>query len=159
MVRCIILIMAFIVMFALTPMIQSAHMVREALAGDTDEIDFRLRRESMVKAQIAEPPDYRKPVRDEKVLAAMPYGEYGRCFPSGYIHSLNACGLNPEMIHHIPAGDAILGGSDRDDDLLVHILIPFLKYAGDDVTLLVQSYFTAYRIDLVTKQVSGNPQS
>jgi protein-L-isoaspartate(D-aspartate) O-methyltransferase len=71
MVRCIILIMTFLVMFALTPLIQRADMVREALAGDTDESHFRLLRESMVKAQIAEPPDYRKPVRDEKVLAAL----------------------------------------------------------------------------------------
>jgi protein-L-isoaspartate(D-aspartate) O-methyltransferase len=71
MVRCIILIMTFLVMFALTPLIQRVDMVREALAGDTDERHFRLLRESMVKAQIAEPPDYRKPVRDEKVLAAM----------------------------------------------------------------------------------------
>jgi len=71
MVRCITLIMTFIVMFALTPLIQRTDMVREALAGDTDERHLRLLRESMVKAQIAEPPDYREPVRDEKVLAAM----------------------------------------------------------------------------------------
>ncbi len=39
--------------------------------GERDEGRFRLLREAMVRDQISEPPDYREPVRDEKVLTAM----------------------------------------------------------------------------------------
>ena len=46
-------------------------LVLEASAEDSAEIQFRLLRERMVKEQIAEAPDYRDPVKDPRVLAAM----------------------------------------------------------------------------------------
>jgi len=95
----------------------------------------------------------------EEILAAMPDGEHRRRLASGYIHSVDAGGLDQEMVNHITACDAALGGGDRNNDLLIHILIPFLKHAGHDVTLFFQSHLSAYRIDLMTKQVPGNPQS
>jgi protein-L-isoaspartate(D-aspartate) O-methyltransferase len=46
-------------------------LVLEVSAEDPAEIEFRLLRERMVKEQIAEAPDYRDPVKDPRVLAAM----------------------------------------------------------------------------------------
>jgi protein-L-isoaspartate(D-aspartate) O-methyltransferase len=43
---------------------------REVQAGEKEERFFRLR-ETMVKKQISDPPDYRTPVRDKRVLEAM----------------------------------------------------------------------------------------
>ncbi len=44
---------------------------REVWAGQEEEARFLRLREAMVKRQISEPPDYRTPVRDKKVLEAM----------------------------------------------------------------------------------------
>lgn len=52
-------------------MLHSSFIVLEARAGDKEEARFRLLREAMVKDQIADPPDYRTPVRDKRVLDAM----------------------------------------------------------------------------------------
>jgi protein-L-isoaspartate(D-aspartate) O-methyltransferase len=46
-------------------------LVLEASAEDPAETEFRLLRERMVKEQISEAPDYRDPVKDPRVLAAM----------------------------------------------------------------------------------------
>lgn len=43
----------------------------KAMAEDKEEERFRLLREAMVKDQISDPPDYRNPVKDKKVLNAM----------------------------------------------------------------------------------------
>lgn len=45
-------------------------MVLAAWAGE-EEQRYRARREAMVRGQIAEPPDYRTPVKDKRVLKAM----------------------------------------------------------------------------------------
>lgn len=42
-----------------------------ARAGQREETSFRMLREAMVREQIAQPPDYRTPVRDGRVLQAM----------------------------------------------------------------------------------------
>ena len=42
-----------------------------AAAGEREEARFRELRETMVETQISEPPDYRHPVRDKRVLRAM----------------------------------------------------------------------------------------
>lgn len=49
----------------------SSVFVLEALGGDKKEARLLALREAMVKDQISDPPDYRTPVRDKKVLAAM----------------------------------------------------------------------------------------
>jgi len=46
-------------------------VVLDASAQSPAETEFRLLRERMVKEQISEAPDYRDPVKDPKVLAAM----------------------------------------------------------------------------------------
>jgi protein-L-isoaspartate(D-aspartate) O-methyltransferase len=52
-------------------MIQVAGVLSKAEAEDREEARFRSLREKMVKEQISDPPDYREPVRDQNVLAAM----------------------------------------------------------------------------------------
>ena len=44
---------------------------REAWSGEKEDARFLRLREAMVKRQISEPPDYRTPVRDKRVLEAM----------------------------------------------------------------------------------------
>jgi len=50
---------------------QNSLFKREVWAGQEEEARFLRLREAMVKRQISEPPDYRTPVRDKKVLEAM----------------------------------------------------------------------------------------
>jgi protein-L-isoaspartate(D-aspartate) O-methyltransferase len=57
----------------------------KAMAEDKEEEHFRLLREAMVKDQISEPPDYREPVKDKKVLEAMLSVPRHRFVPPGYI--------------------------------------------------------------------------
>jgi protein-L-isoaspartate(D-aspartate) O-methyltransferase len=52
-------------------LIQNSSSTLVGSAEDHDEGTFRLLREKMVREQISEPPDYRDPVNDNKVLKAM----------------------------------------------------------------------------------------
>jgi len=71
MVNRIIFLLVSIMMLETTPIINKADMVMIAEAGVEGREGFRLLREAMVKGQISDPPDYRTPVRDKKVLKAM----------------------------------------------------------------------------------------
>ena len=53
------------------PVVNHTGIATKVEAKDKKEARFRLLREAMVKGQISDPPDYREPVRDKKVLAAM----------------------------------------------------------------------------------------
>ncbi len=66
-----ICLLACALILEMTPVIHKADIVKEVRAEDKEVARFRLRREAMVKGQISEPPDYRDPVRDKRVLAAM----------------------------------------------------------------------------------------
>lgn len=68
--RILILIIC-IFLSGLAFMVHSSVPVMEVLAGDEEEVRYLLLREAMVKDQISDPPDYRTPVSDKKVLAAM----------------------------------------------------------------------------------------
>ena len=59
--------------------------VFKAMAEDKEEERFRLIREAMVKDQISDPPDYRDPVKDKKVLEAMLSVPRHRFVPPGHI--------------------------------------------------------------------------
>ncbi|MGD8228766.1 MAG: protein-L-isoaspartate(D-aspartate) O-methyltransferase [Desulfobacteraceae bacterium] len=52
-------------------LIQNSSSTLVDSANDHDEDTFRLLREKMVREQISDPPDYRDPVNDNKVLKAM----------------------------------------------------------------------------------------
>lgn len=71
MVNRIIFLLVSIIMLETTPIMNKAHRVMIAEAGVEVGEGFRLLREAMVKSQISNPPDYRTPVRDKKVLKAM----------------------------------------------------------------------------------------
>jgi protein-L-isoaspartate(D-aspartate) O-methyltransferase len=61
---CILLSWIVLVYIGLAPVLQ-AH------GADKEKVDFLLLRKAMVKEQISDPPDYRAPVRDKRVLDAM----------------------------------------------------------------------------------------
>ncbi len=65
------LLFACVLLFVTAPMIQKPDIVTKAGAEDKEEARFRLLRDAMVKGQISDPPDYRDPVRDKRVLSAM----------------------------------------------------------------------------------------
>ena len=65
-----ILFLCFLV-FGIVLMTHVCNFVQKAAAEGKDEARFLTLRKSMVKNQISHPPDYREPVRDKKVLAAM----------------------------------------------------------------------------------------
>jgi len=93
------------------------------LAGDQEDERFRYLRERMVREQIAEPPDYRSPVKDERVLSAMrgvprhlfvrssdiaaAYGDhplpigYGQTISQPYIVALMTAMLQIESKHRV----------------------------------------------------------
>ena len=60
-----------VLLIGVTQMFHDSSLVLKAMANDKEEARLRLLREAMVKNQISEPPDYRDPVRDKRVLAAM----------------------------------------------------------------------------------------
>jgi protein-L-isoaspartate(D-aspartate) O-methyltransferase len=62
--------MAFVLMFQGIPMISWTYPGTNRVVEDENDRFYSLR-EAMVTNQISEPPDYRKPIRDEAVLAAM----------------------------------------------------------------------------------------
>ena len=65
------LLFTFILMFLVSLIFLYTDIVTKARAGDKDEEHFRLLSGAMVKEQISDPPDYRNPVQDKKVLNAM----------------------------------------------------------------------------------------
>jgi protein-L-isoaspartate(D-aspartate) O-methyltransferase len=71
MIKRIVLLFACVLMFVTAPMIHKPDIVTKAGAEDKEEARFRLLRDAMVKGQISDPPDYRDPVRDKRVLSAM----------------------------------------------------------------------------------------
>ena len=71
MTKRIMPLFACALMFTTAPMIHKPDMVTKAGAEDNKEAHFRLLRHAMVKEQISDPPDYRDPVRDKRVLSAM----------------------------------------------------------------------------------------
>ena len=71
MIKRIVLLFACVLMFVTAPMIQKPDIVTKAGAEEKEEARFRLLRDAMVKGQISDPPDYRDPVRDKRVLSAM----------------------------------------------------------------------------------------
>ncbi len=62
--------MAFVLMFQGIPMVSWTYPGTNRVVEDENGRFYSLR-EAMVKNQISEPPGYRKPIRDEAVLAAM----------------------------------------------------------------------------------------
>jgi len=69
--RKAVLITALILVFEVASLLPQRGIANSLPAEDTQESHFRALREAMVKEQIADPPDYRTPVRDRKVLDAM----------------------------------------------------------------------------------------
>lgn len=67
----IIALISCALMFVVLLMFSEHGFVFKAMAEDKEEERFRLLREAMVKDQISDPPDYRNPVKDKKVLEAM----------------------------------------------------------------------------------------
>jgi protein-L-isoaspartate(D-aspartate) O-methyltransferase len=61
-VPCVGIISVLLALFA-APVVPSA--------GDQEDARFRVLRERMVREQIAEPPDFRDPVKDQRVLSSM----------------------------------------------------------------------------------------
>ena len=71
MAKGIFLIVACALMFQGIPMISWADPGTKAWVEEEENPRFLSLRKAMVKNQISHPPDYRKPIRDEGVLAAM----------------------------------------------------------------------------------------
>jgi len=71
MVKRIIYLIACVLVFEIMPGIHMTGTGMWVLAEERDEARFRLLRERMVKEQISHPPDYRGPVKDDRVLHAM----------------------------------------------------------------------------------------
>ena len=61
--------MAFVLMFQGIPMISWTYPGTNRVVEDENDRFYSLR-EAMVTNQISEPPDYRKPIRDEADLSA-----------------------------------------------------------------------------------------
>ena len=66
--KSLILLLLFILLASRLPLPGASGVV---LGAPADEERFRTLREAMVRDQIAEPRDYREPVRDQRVLGAM----------------------------------------------------------------------------------------
>jgi len=66
-------------------MLAAPGFILKSRAENKEKERFRLLREAMVKDQISDPPDYRDPVKDKKVLNAMLTVPRHQFVPSGYI--------------------------------------------------------------------------
>ena len=71
MTKHIMILVICILLSGIALMVQGSVLILEAMAGDKEEARYLPLREAMVKDQISDPPDYRTPVCDKKVLAAM----------------------------------------------------------------------------------------
>ena len=71
MAKGIISFLACALMFQGMPMVPWAYPGTKAWVEEGENTRFLSRRKAMVKNQISNPPDYRNPIRDEGVLAAM----------------------------------------------------------------------------------------
>ncbi len=71
MARGIIFLLACALMFQGVPTVKGGYPGTRAWAEEKENARYLERRRAMVKTQISSPPGYRKPIRDENVLAAM----------------------------------------------------------------------------------------
>jgi protein-L-isoaspartate(D-aspartate) O-methyltransferase len=69
--RKIMRLMAWTLVFEVASFAPQSGIPSQAVAQDKEEARYPMLREAMVREQISEPPDYRAPVRDKKVLDAM----------------------------------------------------------------------------------------
>lgn len=71
MAKGITFLLAWALMFQGIPIVKGGYPGAKAWAEEKEEARYLERRRAMVKTQISDPPGYRKPIRDENVLAAM----------------------------------------------------------------------------------------
>jgi protein-L-isoaspartate(D-aspartate) O-methyltransferase len=71
MAKGITFLLACALMFQGIPIIKGGYPGAKAWAEEKEEARYLERRRAMVRTQISDPPGYRKPIRDENVLAAM----------------------------------------------------------------------------------------
>ena len=69
--RKTLFLMVWTLVFEVASLVPQSGIPSKVAAQDKEEAHYRILREAMVKEQVSEPPDYRTPVRDKKVLDAM----------------------------------------------------------------------------------------